>query len=254
MERVAIIGAGVAGAGVAFSLQRTGNSTSVFEKSSTIGGRAATHSMNDCSYDFGANYVKSDDPIAEELITETLDTDGLVDIDAPVWTFSADGTISQGDERDEHKWTYEDGIEQLPQRLFAQTDATIFRDTPVQTVAHEQGRWSLASESGEDLGTFDTLVLTPRLHARPNSSMKCTGTTRSVMNSRQPLATSSTERSTVCSYTTHSSWSDRITLSSTPTESTKSDGCHARNANPTTSLTANPSSSSRWHRTGLPDG
>lgn len=161
MERVAIIGAGVAGAGVAFSLQSTGNSASVFEKSSTIGGRAATRSMNGCSYDFGANYVKSDDPTAEELITETLDTDGLVDIDAPVWTFSADGTISQGDERDEHKWTYEDGIEQLPQRLLAQTSATIFRDTPVQTIVHEQGRWSLASESGEDLGTFDTLVFTP---------------------------------------------------------------------------------------------
>lgn len=171
MKRVAIIGAGVAGAGVAHALQQANTpdsvSISVFEKTSTLGGRTATHRSHGCVYDPGANYVKSDDPIISELITETLATDGLIDVTAPVWTFDGAGTISEGDDRDEHKWTYEGGIAQLATRLFARADETgsvslsVSRETPVDTISSENGQWSLTDESGDDFGTFDILVLTP---------------------------------------------------------------------------------------------
>lgn len=179
MERVAIVGAGVAGAGVAYALRDVDVFVSVFEQAAAVGGRAATRRMCGCTYDPGANYVKSDDPVVTELITETLDTDGLIDIAAPVWTFTADGTISEGDDTDEHKWTYENGIAQLPTRLFERTDAAVFRDSRVKTISHEENGWSLTSDSDSnfnsnsdvdvdaandtdrDLGTFDMLVLTP---------------------------------------------------------------------------------------------
>lgn len=159
MERVAIVGAGVAGAGVAYALDDA--DVSVFEQASGVGGRTATRRTHGCLCDIGANYVKSDDPTVTELITETLDTAGLTDINAPVWTFTADGTISEGNDTDEHKWTYEDGIEQLPARLFDRADTNVVRNTRVQTIVPEGERWSIASESGEDLGGFDALVLTP---------------------------------------------------------------------------------------------
>lgn len=161
MKHIAIVGAGVAGAGVAYALGQSDTDCSVFERASDIGGRTATRRTHGCLCDTGANYAKSDERTVDELITETLSTDGLTDIDAPVWTFTADGTISEGDDTDEHKWTYEDGIAQLPARLFDRADTNVVRNTRVQTIVREDGCWSLASESGDDLGVFDALVLTP---------------------------------------------------------------------------------------------
>ena len=167
MKRVGIIGAGVAGAGVAYALQHANTSDSVsisvFEKASTLGGRTATHRSHGCIYDSGANYIKSDDPIISELITDTLSTDGLIDVAAPVWTFDGEGTISEGEDGDEHKWTYEDGITQLATRLFSRADETdsVFRETPIDTISRENEQWSLTDASDNDFGTFDVLVLTP---------------------------------------------------------------------------------------------
>lgn len=171
MKRVGIIGAGVAGAGVAYALEHANTadsvSVSVFEKTPTLGGRTATHRSHGCTYDPGANYIKSDDPVISELITETLPTDGLIDVAGPVWTFDGEGTVSEGDDQDEHKWTYEDGIAQLTTRLFAQADETdsvslsVSRETPIDTISRENGQWSLTDASDNNFGTFDDLVLTP---------------------------------------------------------------------------------------------
>jgi renalase len=165
MKRVAVIGAGIAGAGVAYALQDADASVSVsvFEKTSSIGGRMATHRSHGCVYDLGANYIKSNDPIVSELITETLATEGLIDVSAPVWTFDGDGAISEDEDQDEHKWTYEDGIAQLATRLFEQVDETVSvsLERHIDTISRENGYWSLTDASSTDLGTFDVLVLTP---------------------------------------------------------------------------------------------
>jgi renalase len=162
MKRVAIIGAGVAGASVAYALRDADASVSVFEKTPDIGGRMATESTHGCTYDPGANYVKSDDPIVSELITETLNTNELIDVAEPVWTFDGEGTISEGQDTDEHKWTYEDGIAQLATELFTQGDTvSVSRETRIETISREGEHWSLSDASGEDFGSFDVLVLTP---------------------------------------------------------------------------------------------
>ena len=160
MTAVAIVGAGVAGAGAAYALDTA--TVTVFEKSRGVCGRAATRRAYGCRYDHGANYVKDEDSRTTELITETLDTDGLVDIDESVWTFDGSGTISEGRDADEHKWTYREGITQLAKRLFESTGATVETETHIQRIEHVAAdRWRLETADGRDLGEYDTLLLTP---------------------------------------------------------------------------------------------
>ncbi|MFW5964738.1 MAG: NAD(P)/FAD-dependent oxidoreductase [Natronomonas sp.] len=158
---LAIVGAGASGAAAAYRLRETDCDVTVFEKSRGVCGRAATRRKHDCTYDHGANYVKSGSDRVDRLLTETLPTEGLVDIEAPVWTFGADGEIGPGEGRDEHKWTYEAGITQLAKRLFAETDAEIHFETRVERLDRDDTHWRLHDTDGEALGTFDAVLLTP---------------------------------------------------------------------------------------------
>lgn len=159
---IAIVGAGAAGAAAAHACRE--ESVTVFEKSRGVCGRAATRRRGDCTYDYGANYVKSEDSKVNELLTETLDTEGLVDVEEPVWTFDSDGDISEGRDGDDHKWSYTEGLTQLAKRLFTLADADVKRETRVERIVRESGddgRWRLYDTAGTDLGAFDALLLTP---------------------------------------------------------------------------------------------
>jgi renalase len=154
---VAIVGAGVAGAGAAYALDNAADVT-VFERASSVGGRTATRRNHGCRYDYGANYTKEEGRVADLL--GDLDTEGLVDIDAPVWTFDGENEVSEGRDSDERKWTYREGIDQLAERLFERTSAAIETDTRIGHIEHTDG-WRLESTEGSGLGEFDSLVLTP---------------------------------------------------------------------------------------------
>lgn len=158
---LAIVGAGAAGAAAAYALREAPVDVTVFERRAGVGGRSASGRRNGCRYDYGANYVKADSARVSELVTEALPTAGLVDVAEPVWTFDEAGSISEGDDRDEHKWSYEAGIAELPERLLAETDATLEFDTRVGRLSHRGGTWRLLDDGGADLGTFDAAVLTP---------------------------------------------------------------------------------------------
>jgi hypothetical protein len=159
---LAIVGAGAAGAGVAYALRDAPVGVTVFEKSRGVTGRAATRRREGCRYDHGANSVRDDDPRVSELITGVLDTEGLVDVEEPVWAFDGDGAIREGRESDGAKWTWTEGITQLGKRLFARSDALLEQGTRVGGLAREAGdRWRLRADDGTDLGAFDAVVLTP---------------------------------------------------------------------------------------------
>jgi renalase len=165
MERIGIVGAGVGAAAAAFALEESAAdvSVTVLEKSRGLSGRAATRRRDDIVYDYGANYVKSDDERVVELLTETLSSDGLVDVDDPVWTFDAEGEIEPGRDADEHKWSYRRGLTQVAKRLFARTDATIHRETRVEGVSRdaEAGAWHVEDAAGRRWGPYDAVVLNP---------------------------------------------------------------------------------------------
>lgn len=163
MTDIGFVGAGVATAGAAFALNSgiAEVNVTVLEKSGGLGGRAATRRRGDTTYDYGANYLKSDDDRVFDLLTETLDTDGLVEISEPIYTFDAAGTVSEGRDTDEHKWSYEQGLTQIAKRLFALTDATVHRNTRVTTLHREGDLWHVTDENDERWGPFDILILNP---------------------------------------------------------------------------------------------
>ncbi|WP_430639032.1 NAD(P)/FAD-dependent oxidoreductase [Haloferax volcanii] len=159
---VCIVGAGAAGAGAAYALREANANVTILEKSRGVCGRAATRRRHGCRYDHGANYVKDYDRRTERLV-RGLGTEGLVDIEEPVWTFDGDGVVSEGDDRDQHKWTWTEGITQLAKRLLAETDATVERETRVAAIDHnpDSGYWSVVDEAGTRHGPFDSVLLTP---------------------------------------------------------------------------------------------
>jgi len=68
-KRVAIIGAGVSGLGAAWRLCTNEKiKITVFEKSSTISGRAATRRKEGYYWDNGANYFSTENPEIEKLV------------------------------------------------------------------------------------------------------------------------------------------------------------------------------------------
>jgi predicted NAD/FAD-dependent oxidoreductase len=158
---VAIVGAGGAGAGTAYALREEDITTTIFEKSGNVSGRAAVREKNGCLYEYGANYLKPDDDRVTEILTEQLDTAGLIDIDAPVWTFDNSGTIREGDDTESHKWTYVSGLAELPRRLIDATDATLYRRRRVETLSRDGDCWRIEDNEGERWGPFDAVVLTP---------------------------------------------------------------------------------------------
>ncbi|PSQ60076.1 MAG: NAD/FAD-dependent oxidoreductase [Halobacteriales archaeon SW_9_67_25] len=162
MTHIGFVGAGAATAAAAFVLGDAADATvTVLEKSGGVCGRAATRRRGDVTYDYGANYVKSDDDRVVELLTGILDTGGLVEVTEPIYTFDTDGTVSEGRDADEHKWTYERGLTQIAKRLFARTDATVHRNTRVERLHRADGAWQVTDADGERWGPFDALALNP---------------------------------------------------------------------------------------------
>lgn len=163
MTRIGIVGAGAAAATAAYVLDGGVRDASieVLEKSGGVCGRAATRRHGDCTYDYGANYVKSEDSRVNELLTEELDTEGLIEAEGPVYTFDREGEVSEGRDDDEHKWSYRAGLTQIAKRLFAATDATVERRTRVARVARDGDEWRLFDTSGTERGPFDALLLNP---------------------------------------------------------------------------------------------
>ncbi|WP_152043050.1 NAD(P)/FAD-dependent oxidoreductase [Salinigranum salinum] len=160
MTSLCVVGAGAAGAGAAYALRNTDVEATVLEKSRGVCGRAATRRRHGCRYDHGANYVKDPDERTTRLIRE-LGDDGLVDVEEPVWTFDRRGRITEGDDRDDHKFTWTEGLTQLAKRLFARTDADVRTATRVAALDREGDRWSVTDTDGDGHGPFDALLLTP---------------------------------------------------------------------------------------------
>lgn len=178
MTDIGIVGAGAGASAAAFVVANAAPDADVtiFEKSGGLCGRAATRRHGDLTYDYGANYLKSDDERVVDLITETLDADGLVDVAEPIHTFESDGEVTPGRDADEHKWSYRRGLTQIAKRLLDRTDATVHRRTRVETIRRIDGgggddagghdganddRWELVDADGERWGPFDVLLLNP---------------------------------------------------------------------------------------------
>jgi predicted NAD/FAD-dependent oxidoreductase len=163
MTEIGVVGAGAAAAAATYVLDGAVPSAevTVLEKSRGVCGRAATRRRGDVTYDYGANYVKSDDDRVVELLTETLDSDGLVDVSEPIYTFDAEGSVSEGRDADDRKWSYRAGLTQIAKRLLGETDATVENSTRAETLVRDGDRWRVVDTDGREWGPFDALLLNP---------------------------------------------------------------------------------------------
>jgi renalase len=165
MPTIGVVGAGAAAAAATFVVDEALPDTdvTVLEKSGGLCGRAATRRHEDLTYDYGANYVESENERVNELLTGTLDDDDLVDVAERVYTFDESGEVSPGRKPDGHKWSYRGGLTQIAKRLFGETDAEIHRRTRVETIRRDPDAetWTFVDTDGEGYGPFDAVVLNP---------------------------------------------------------------------------------------------
>ncbi|WP_323675681.1 NAD(P)-binding protein [Halorubellus sp. PRR65] len=169
-ERVAIVGTGAAACGVADVLDDADHEVTLFDKARGVSGRAATRRKHGCRYDHGANYVKPGDDDRFTDVIETFGTEGLADVEEPIYVHDADGTVEAGRDDDAHKWTYEAGITQFAKRVLDATDATVHLETRIEALDRDDtgttspeanGAWSLVDVDGTNHEGFDAVVLTP---------------------------------------------------------------------------------------------
>src|ERR1700737_1085103 len=119
LKSIAIIGAGCSGLAAAHILRDAGNAVTVFERSSGVGGRAATRRRQGFTYEHGAQYIKGGDAVSSALITGRFRAADLVEIAKPVWIFDQQGHVQEGDplQNKEPKWTYRSGLDTLARRM-----------------------------------------------------------------------------------------------------------------------------------------
>ncbi len=161
-KSIAIIGAGCSGLAAAHELRRTGYSVTVLEKNSEVGGRAATGKHAGFIYDYGAQYIKGDNPasVSETLIMKDFYLPDLIDIGKPVWVFDQHGHIQEGDPLQNRgpKWTYRSGLNALAQRMAA--GLLVRLETPLGHLQQHSTGWSLFDALGQHIGDFAQVLIT----------------------------------------------------------------------------------------------
>jgi len=161
MTSIGVVGAGAAAAAACYVVDGAvpDASITVLEKSGGLCGRAATRRRDGVIYDYGANYIKDDD----ERVLDLLDRfdDGLVEIEGGIDVFDRTGTVSDGRDDQERKFTYETGLTRFAKHLFGATDAAVHRRTRIERIARTDGAWTLTDADGTDWGPFDVVLLNP---------------------------------------------------------------------------------------------
>ncbi len=154
MPSIAIIGAGCSGLAAACVLRDAGHDVTVFEQGSVVGGRAATGKRDGFIYDYGAQYIKGDDPsaVSEQWISGRFRLPDLVDIAKPVWIFDKYGHIQEGDpsQNAAPKWNYRGGLNALPRRMAQELDIRL--ETGIGRLQMNEDGWSVFDQAGRPVG------------------------------------------------------------------------------------------------------
>lgn len=156
MTRVAVIGAGIAGATAARALRQAGAHVCVIDKGRRPGGRAATRETSLGSFDHGAQYFTARDPRLLEAV-RGWHARGLV---APWWprltSIDVDGW--RAPRGNETRWIAVPGMPALSTHLLEGVELHL--ESEVAAAAAVAGGWQLQLRDGRCLGDFAALLCT----------------------------------------------------------------------------------------------
>ena len=166
-QKIAIVGAGMAGLMVARSLTDCGHSVVVFEKARGPGGRMSTRRQEEYAFDHGAQYFTCRDQRFSDQV-EVWREEGIVAEWASPIQVLRSGQLSTTQEQRE-RYVGVPRMSSIARRL--SQDLELVTKTRVGEVIRDEKRgipWEIRSESGDRLGHFDAVIVaTPAPQAVP---------------------------------------------------------------------------------------
>jgi predicted NAD/FAD-dependent oxidoreductase len=142
--RVAVIGAGAAGAMAARTLFDQGHTVDVFEKARGAGGRMATRRAGPLQFDHGAQYLTLRDPRLDEL--RTTWTEGGV---LAAWRADPDPART--------RWVGMPGMSAPVRQLLG--EVPVHYGAEILSMRRHDGLWRLAGTAGELRGAFHAVIV-----------------------------------------------------------------------------------------------
>lgn len=188
-QKIAIIGAGMAGLSCARVLSDGGFDVTVFDKGRGPGGRMSTRRvttpLGEVSFDHGAQYFTARDAGFKALVGSLLEVAAVGEWTGSLVRRAGEGTTSPL--ANEPLYVGTPGMNGIIRAM--SQGLNVSWGVRVETLAQEGARWSLRSEAHVDLGSFDQIVcavpaeqVAPLLqdhaptladHARAISSLPC---------------------------------------------------------------------------------
>jgi len=156
MASIAVIGAGLAGLTVARELSGAHRVT-VFEKSRGVGGRMATRRAGPFQFDHGAQFITAQTDDFRGFLDQLLTAGALAQWPARFAELRRDGISVRrqwGDDYPHYVGT--PGMNAIGKHLATGLDIRL--ETPVRSLARDDGRWLLSGDAPQPLGEFDWVI------------------------------------------------------------------------------------------------
>ncbi|QDT09256.1 FAD-dependent oxidoreductase [Stieleria marina] len=161
---VAVVGAGLSGLICARTLMDQGFDVTVFEKSGGMGGRMATRRVNaNLSFDHGAQYFTARDERFKRYVRSWVQDEIVQPWQGRIVVLEQ-GNVKE-EKRGTDRFVATPTMNAIGKHLAAEIDVNIrTRVASLKQTAKGSGKqsgkqWSLASDSGDDLGQFDAAVV-----------------------------------------------------------------------------------------------
>lgn len=158
MKSIAIIGAGISALSLARQLQ-TEFSCQLFEKSPAPGGRVASRTLAEQSFDHGAQFFTARTPEFKDFVQQLMAEGHVADWQARF--AELDGNVIAASRQWDEEFPHYVGVPDMAAigRAMAQTQSVLF-GTEIIELHREDKRWQLIDSVGESYGPFDWVALT----------------------------------------------------------------------------------------------
>lgn len=154
MERVAIIGAGVAGLRLGGLLKARGLSVVVFDKARGPAGRIATRRLDCGRFDHGAQYFTARDPRFGAQVTDWIGRGVVAPWPARIVTLA--GGVARPESAPSSRYVGLPSMSAIARDLAR--DLQVEVGTRIASVRRSDAKWTLVAEDGSEASGFDWLV------------------------------------------------------------------------------------------------